>query len=104
TVGVSWPSALRYASATPIGGPTLRQVARALGALAVPVTDLRLAPQQPVGRAMFLAHRADASMDGPPRALRILAPGRDEADAQFLSRAWRFLVYRDFPPTLVPSR
>ena len=75
-----------------------------LAALAVPVTDLRLAPQQPVGRAMFLADRADAPNGGAAGAFRIVALGRDEADAEFLARAWRFRAYRDFPPNLFPTR
>ncbi len=39
-----------------------------------------------------------------PGAVRIIALGRDEADAQLLARAWRYLAYRDAPPTLLPSR
>ena len=60
-LGWAVASAVRYAFGTPIGRPTLRQVTRALAALSVPVTDVRLAPQQPVGRAMFLAERVDAT-------------------------------------------
>ncbi len=100
--------AVRYAFGTPIGRPTLRQVTRALAALSVPVTDVRLAPQQPVGRAMFLAERVDRDEaereDDRPHSLRIVALGRDEADAQLLARAWRFVAYRDFPPNLFPTR
>ena len=58
---------------------------------------LRAAVQQPVGRAMFVAQGAD----GP---LRVVALGRDEADAQFLARMWRWIAYRDAPPTLFPTR
>ena len=36
--------------------------------------------------------------------MRVVALGRDEADAQLLARAWRYVAYRDAPPTLVPSR
>ncbi len=36
--------------------------------------------------------------------VRVVALGRDEADAQLLARAWRYIAYRDAPPTLVPSR
>ena len=53
--------------------------------------------EQSVGRAVFVAETAT----GP---VRIVALGRDEADAQLLARAWRFLAYRDAPPTLVPTR
>ena len=36
--------------------------------------------------------------------MRVVALGRDEADAQLMSRAWRYVAYRDAPPTLLPSR
>jgi undecaprenyl-diphosphatase len=71
----------------------------ALARLGVPVTGLHLTSEQPVGRAVFVADRTDGV--GP---VRIVALGRDEADAQLLSRAWRYVAYRDAPPTLVPSR
>jgi uncharacterized membrane protein YbhN (UPF0104 family) len=89
--------AVEYAFGTPVGRPSVRQVEQALGALGVDASGVRAAHEQPVGRAVFLADGAD----GP---LRIVALGRDEADAQLLSRAWRYLAFRDAPPTLVPSR
>jgi undecaprenyl-diphosphatase len=84
---------------TPVGRPALRQVGDALTRLGVPVTDLHLTSEQPVGRAVFVGERTDGG--GP---VRIVALGRDEADAQLLSRAWRYVAYRDAPPTLLPSR
>ena len=36
--------------------------------------------------------------------LRIKVIGRDEADAQFLAKLWRFIVYRDSGPRLVWTR
>ena len=36
--------------------------------------------------------------------VRVIALGRDEADAQFLARAWRFVAYRDAAPVLFPTR
>jgi len=90
-------AAVHYAFGTPVGRPTVAQVSNALAALGVPAHGLRLAPDQPVGRAVFFAEDAN----GP---LRISALGRDEADAQFLARAWRSLAYRDAPAIVFPTR
>ncbi len=89
--------AVEYAFGTPVGRPAVRQVEEALVALGIQATGVRLATEQPVGRAVFIANHADG-------AVRVIALGRDEADAQLLSRAWRYLAYRDAPPTLLPSR
>ncbi|HLM18425.1 MAG TPA: lysylphosphatidylglycerol synthase transmembrane domain-containing protein [Acidimicrobiia bacterium] len=84
---------------TPVGRPARRQVQDALAGLGVPVTDLHLTSEQPIGRAVFVADRADDR-----GSVRVIALGRDEADAQLLSRAWRYVAYRDAPPSLLPSR
>jgi glycosyltransferase 2 family protein len=89
--------AVEFAFGTPVGRPSVRQVEQALVGLGVEATGVRLATEQPVGRAVFIAQGSQ----GP---LRVIALGRDEADAQLLSRAWRYVAYRDAPPTLVPSR
>ena len=77
--------------------PTVEQVTRALADLGVAAKNVRLGARQPVGRAVFLA-------DGEDGALRVIAIGRDEADAQFLARLWRWVAFRDAPPTLFPTR
>ncbi len=89
--------AVEFLFGTPVGRPSIRQVERALAALRIDVTGVRLASEQPVGRAVFVAQHADG-------AVRIIALGRDEADAQLLVRAWRYVAYRDAPPTLLPTR
>ena len=53
---------------TPVGRPARRQVQEALAKLGVPVTDLHLTSEQPVGRAVFVADRADGH--GPVRDRR----------------------------------
>jgi len=90
--------AVQYAFGTPVGRPSTRQVHDSLAKVGVEVTELRLAGEQPVGRAVFLGDL----VDGP--TVRVVALGRDEADAQLLSRAWRYLARRDAPPTLSPTR
>ena len=77
--------------------PTVDQVARALADLDVPFDDIRATDEQPIARAVFVA-------DGPTGSLRIVAIGRDEADAQLMARIWRWIAYRDAPPTLFPTR
>src|SRR4051794_16669770 len=84
---------------TPVGRPARRQVQDALTKLGVPVTGLHLTSEQPLGRAVFVADRADGK-----GRVRVIALGRDEADAQLMSRAWRYVAYRDAPPSLLPSR
>ncbi|MDQ6928206.1 MAG: hypothetical protein M3159_06030, partial [Actinomycetota bacterium] len=90
-------AAVHLAFGTPNGRPGPAEVQSALEQSGLAVTGIRLAPRQPVGRAIFLAR----DETGP---VRITALGRDEADAQFLARAWRFLAFRDAPPILYPSR
>ena len=90
-------AAVHYAFGTPIGRPTVADVSNALAALQVPAEGVRLAPEQPVGRAIFFAEDAN----GP---LQISALGRDEADAQLLARAWRSVAYRDAPAIVFPTR
>src|SRR3954452_10436554 len=84
---------------TPVGRPARGQVEDTLAKLGVPVTDLHLTSEQPLGRAVFVAERTDGT-----GAVRVIALGRDEADAQLMSRAWRYVAYRDAPPSLLPSR
>jgi glycosyltransferase 2 family protein len=90
--------AVEYAFGTPVGRPSVREVAHALVALGVDATGVELAHEQPVGRAIFRATTADQL------PIRVVALGRDEADAQLLARTWRFLAYRDAPPTLLLTR
>ena len=91
--------AVEYVFGTPVGRPTVPSGRpRRSPGCGVDATDVRLASEQPVGRAVFVADR--------PRRdrVRVVALGRDEADAQLLARAWRYVAYRDAPPTLVPTR
>jgi undecaprenyl-diphosphatase len=88
---------VHYAFGTPLGRPTTKQVRATLEQLGVEVDDVTEDPVQPVGRALLTA-------EGPGGPLDVVALGRDEADAQFLARAWRFVAYRDAPPMLLPTR
>jgi glycosyltransferase 2 family protein len=82
---------------SPGGRPTTRQVRAALDELGVGVNDLMLAPDQPRG-----ATRMVTSDDRGAIEVRVL--GRDETDAQLLSKFWRLVLYRDGGPTLRLTR
>jgi uncharacterized membrane protein YbhN (UPF0104 family)/tRNA A-37 threonylcarbamoyl transferase component Bud32 len=58
--------------------------------LGVHVTDLRIAPRQQVGSAVFFGH-----------GIKIRVLGRDAQDTQRLARRWRLLAYKD-PPRSAP--
>ena len=82
---------------SPGGRPTSEQVRRSLAELGIDADDVRLASRQPTGFTLMRARDAT----GP---LRIKVIGRDEADAQFLAKLWRFVVYRDSGPRLAWTR
>ncbi|HWC39946.1 MAG TPA: lysylphosphatidylglycerol synthase domain-containing protein [Acidimicrobiales bacterium] len=88
---------VHLAFGSPGGRPTTIQVSESLAQLGVPATEIHLAPRQPEGASLFLAE--DAA--GP---LWVKVVGRDEADAQLLAKAWRFLAYKDSGPTLFLTR
>jgi undecaprenyl-diphosphatase len=92
---------VRYGFGTSTGRPTTVQVEAALNRLGVNATAVREASEQPAGRAIFLA---ETTVGTGTETVRIVALGRDEADSQLISRAWRYVAYRDAPPTLFPTR
>ena len=83
---------------SPGGRPSLDQIDDALGELGIRTSDLRFAPVQDAGSTCVLAQDSDG------RALFIRAYGRDERDAQLLSKLWRFIWYEDSGPTLYLTR
>jgi uncharacterized membrane protein YbhN (UPF0104 family) len=78
---------------SPGGRPTAAQVRVALAELGVPVHDVALAGVQPRNATHMFAYDSH----GRVRA-RVL--GRDEADAQFLAKFWRWLFYREGGPAV----
>ena len=96
-LGISVAGAVHLAFGSPGGRPTTQQVALALSVLGVDVDNVRLAPEQTLGRTLMLADAPDGPLD-------VTVLGRDERDAQFAAKAWRFVMYRDSGPTLFRSR
>ncbi|HEY7104792.1 MAG TPA: lysylphosphatidylglycerol synthase transmembrane domain-containing protein [Acidimicrobiia bacterium] len=82
---------------SPGGRPTRAQVTAALAELGMDARDVQLEARQPTGSTAMTA------VDG-GGTLRVRVLGRDEADAQFLAKAWRFLVYKDGGPRLYLTR
>jgi undecaprenyl-diphosphatase len=82
---------------SPAGRPTIRHVLAALAELGVEVKGLTLAPVQPRGATRMVGTDDKG-------AVRVRVLGRDETDAQLLSKFWRSLLYRDGGPTLHLTR
>jgi undecaprenyl-diphosphatase len=87
-LGWTVAAAVHLVFGSPAGRPTTRQVRAALDELGVSVNDLMLAPDQPRGATRMVASDGQGPID-----VRVL--GRDETDAQLLSKFWRFVLYRD---------
>jgi uncharacterized membrane protein YbhN (UPF0104 family)/tRNA A-37 threonylcarbamoyl transferase component Bud32 len=96
-LGWAIAAAVHLAFGSPGGRPTSEQVRRSLAELGIDATEVRLARRQPTG---FTLMRARDATD----QLRIKVIGRDEADAQFLAKLWRFIVYRNSGPSLAWTR
>jgi uncharacterized membrane protein YbhN (UPF0104 family)/tRNA A-37 threonylcarbamoyl transferase component Bud32 len=96
-LGWAIAAAVHLAFGSPGGRPTSEQVRRSLAELGIDATEVRLAHRQPMGFTLMRARDAT-------NQLRIKVIGRDEADAQFLAKLWRFIVYRDSGPRLAWTR
>jgi uncharacterized membrane protein YbhN (UPF0104 family)/tRNA A-37 threonylcarbamoyl transferase component Bud32 len=94
-LGLGVGALVRLAFGSAAGVPPTVRVLTALGALGVPVNDLRISERQRIGAAEFVGH----DLDGSPLKVRVL--GRDAQDTQRLARRWRLLAYRD-PPRSAP--
>src|SRR5206468_9189843 len=82
---------------SPGGRPTAAQVTAALTELGVEATDVGLSRKQPAGSTRMFGKDTKG-----PVLVRVI--GRDEADAQFFAKAYRFLFYKDSGPMLYLTR
>jgi undecaprenyl-diphosphatase len=96
-LGWTVAAAVHLIFGSPGGRPTIRQVRAALDELGVTVEDLSLAPDQPRG-ATCMVGSDDRG------AVRVRVLGRDETDAQLLSKFWRSVLYKEGGPTLRLTR
>ncbi|MGH3213103.1 MAG: lysylphosphatidylglycerol synthase transmembrane domain-containing protein, partial [Trebonia sp.] len=86
----------------PLGLPSADDVRRLLAEFGVHAGHLRPMPQQAWGAAKYEA--TETSSGDSARRLAIAVYGRDAADARLLTKAGRFLLYRDSGPTLTLTR
>ena len=97
-LGLAGASIVHFVFGSPVGRPSLEQIGDVLDELGIVATDLRFAPVQDPGGTSVVARTAEHD------ALTIRAYGRDERDAQLLSKLWRFVWYEDSGPTLYLTR
>jgi uncharacterized protein (TIRG00374 family) len=100
SVAIGWgvAAALHLALGSPLGLPSVAEVAGGIADLGVTVTAVARAPHQVWGLEKFTGR------DGDGQAVELSVYGRDAADARMLAKLWRFCFYRDSGPTLILSR
>jgi uncharacterized membrane protein YbhN (UPF0104 family)/tRNA A-37 threonylcarbamoyl transferase component Bud32 len=98
-VALGWSIAalVHLAFGSPGGRPTAAQVQATLVELGVDARDVQLLTVQPSTGTAMAARDGDGDLD-----IRVL--GRDEADAQLMSKFWRSLAYKDGGPALHTTR
>ena len=96
-LGLGVSNAVHLIFGSPGGRPTAAQVSAALAELGIDASAIHLTRKQPHGSSLM----AGKDEEG-PISVRVI--GRDEADAQLFSKAWRFLTYKDSGPTLYLTR
>jgi uncharacterized protein (TIRG00374 family) len=101
-IGWGTTAVVRLAFGSPLGLPSADDVRRLLAEFGVSVGHLRPMPQQAWGAAKYEA--TETAPGDSSRRLAIAVYGRDAADARLLTKAGRFLLYRDSGPTLTLTR
>lgn len=97
-LGWGMAAACHLVFGSPVGLLSAGEVTEAVRDLRVDVRALAPMPHQEWGVQAFAGHDAEG------RRLELAVYGRDAADAQWLTKIWRFLVYRDSGPTLMIHR
>jgi uncharacterized membrane protein YbhN (UPF0104 family) len=102
SLAVGWgaTAVIRLVFGSPLGLPSIDEVRLLLRELGIGADQVRLAPRQVWGVAQFLATETRAG----GRSLSIDVYGRDAADAKLLTKAGRFVFYRDSGPTFTLTR
>jgi uncharacterized protein (TIRG00374 family) len=101
-IGWGTTAVVRLAFGSPLGLPSADDVRRLLAEFGVRVDRLQPMPQQAWGAAKYEA--TEAAPGDSSRRLAVAVYGRDAADARLLTKAGRFLLYRDSGPTLTLTR
>ena len=106
-IGWGTTAVVRLAFGSPLGLPSADDVRRLLAEFGISVGHLQPMPQQAWGAAKYEATEYEDTETVPgdsSRRLAIAVYGRDAADARLLTKAGRFLLYRDSGPTLTLTR
>ncbi|TVZ04551.1 UPF0104 family protein [Trebonia kvetii] len=102
---IGWGAAVavRLVFGSPLGLPSVDDVRLLLREIGVSASNVRPVPRQVWGVARYQA--TETRPDGSPGGrLGIDVYGRDAADAKLLTKAGRFLLYRDSGPTFTITR
>ncbi|MGA8467076.1 MAG: YbhN family protein [Trebonia sp.] len=106
-IGWGTTAVVRLAFGSPLGLPSADDVRRLLAEFGISVGHLQPMPQQAWGAAKYEATEYEGTETAPgdsSRRLTIAVYGRDAAGGRLLTKAGRFLLYRDSGPTLTLTR
>ena len=101
-IGWGTTAVVRLIFGSPLGLPSAGDVQLLLAELGIRSADVRPNRRQVWGVARYEATELDGA--GSPGRLGIEVYGRDAADARLLTKAGRFLLYRDSGPSLTITR
>jgi len=102
TIGWGAAALVRLVFGSPLGLPSAADVRLLLAGLGISAGDVRPAGRQVWGVARYQATGVNGA--GSPGRLGIAVYGRDAADARLLTKAGRFVLYRDSGPSLTITR
>ena len=104
SLAIGWgvTAAVRLAFGSPLGLPSADDVRLLLEELGIGASDVHPATRQVWGVARYEATEIRGA-EGPAR-LGVAVYGRDAADARLLTKAGRFVLYRDSGPSLTITR
>jgi len=102
SLAIGWgvTAVVRLAFGSPLGLPSAGDVRLLLEDYGLRLSEVRPAARQVWGVARYEATEAGAR----PGGLRVAVYGRDAADARLLTKAGRFVLYRDSGPELTITR
>src|ERR1035441_2736546 len=102
SLAIGWgvTALVRLIFGSPLGLPSIDDVRVLLDELGIQSSDVRAAARQVWGVAKYQARDAGS----PGQRIGIAVYGRDAADARLLTKAGRFLFYRDSGPSLTITR
>jgi len=101
-IGWGMTAVVRLVFGSPLGLPSAEDVRLLLEEFGIRATDVHPVTRQIWGVAKFEA--TELREAGPSGRLGIAVYGRDAADARLLTKAGRFLLYRDSGPSLTITR